>query len=265
MLHPCIGRLEKHLLAVPALVAALDEETLCKRPGPGKWSKKEILGHLVDSGLYNLQRFTKIKITRAPLEIVPYPQEELVDVNAYQEQDIHVIIDLWKNLNWQILAIWKNYSDAELAIKVSDPKFENEGDLAWWIEDYTSHMEHHFKQIFGTLYPGQSVWLATSEIALKKLAKHDQPFVTLLEHGSMYVEYYQPEKVDLQTPHDQDELYVIDAGAGIFFNNGIRHYFKKGDVLFAPAGVEHRFEQFSDDFATWVIFYGPKGGEANMG
>ncbi|MFT5765663.1 MAG: mannose-6-phosphate isomerase-like protein (cupin superfamily), partial [Saprospiraceae bacterium] len=41
----------------------------------------------------------------------------------------------------------------------------------------------------------------------------------------------------------------------------IRHIFEAGDVLFVPAGVAHRFEKFTEDFATWVIFYGPKGGE----
>ena len=77
----------------------------------------------------------------------------------------------------------------------------------------------------------------------------------------MSVEYYQPVGKDLQTPHRQDELYVVASGSGIFYNNGERHPFTSGDVLFVPAGIEHRFEDFSDDFATWVIFYGPDGGE----
>jgi mannose-6-phosphate isomerase-like protein (cupin superfamily) len=65
----------------------------------------------------------------------------------------------------------------------------------------------------------------------------------------------------LQTPHEQDELYVVFSGSGEFLLNGERMNFTAGDVLFVPAGVEHRFENFSDDFVTWVIFYGPKGGE----
>lgn len=89
-----------------------------------------------------------------------------------------------------------------------------------------------------------------------------RPFVKLLEHGSLEVEYYRPVGVDLQTPHTRDEVYVIASGRGEFFCDGERQPFEPGEVLFVPAGVEHRFEDFSDDFATWVFFYGPEGGEA---
>jgi mannose-6-phosphate isomerase-like protein (cupin superfamily) len=98
--------------------------------------------------------------------------------------------------------------------------------------------------------------------ALLKLAGSDGAlFIKLMEHGSMSVEIYRPLKTDRQTPHLQDELYVIISGTGEFFNNGERSAFVPGDLLFVPAGVEHRFENFTEDFATWVIFYGPSGGE----
>ena len=77
----------------------------------------------------------------------------------------------------------------------------------------------------------------------------------------MYVEIYKPRETDKQTPHLQDELYVVISGSGVFLNGEVRSPFQAGDILFAPAGAEHRFENFTDDFATWVIFYGPEGGE----
>jgi mannose-6-phosphate isomerase-like protein (cupin superfamily) len=83
----------------------------------------------------------------------------------------------------------------------------------------------------------------------------------LMQHGSMTLRYYGPQGPDRQTPHDQDELYVVVTGRGTFFVDGQRVAFGPGDVLFVAAGVEHRFEDFSDDFATWVVFYGPRGGE----
>lgn len=98
---------------------------------------------------------------------------------------------------------------------------------------------------------------ATLTEALEKLASEkDAQFVTLLQNNSMRVEYYAPLQVDKQTPHQQDELYIIASGSGVFFRNGERFSFKKGDVLFVPAGMEHCFEDFTDDFSTWVIFYG---------
>jgi mannose-6-phosphate isomerase-like protein (cupin superfamily) len=86
-------------------------------------------------------------------------------------------------------------------------------------------------------------------------------FIVGKAHGTMSIELYKPDKIDPQTPHLQDELYMILRGSGIFFVNGERIPFKENDVLFVPAQVEHRFENFTDDFMTWVIFYGEKGGE----
>lgn len=84
----------------------------------------------------------------------------------------------------------------------------------------------------------------------------------MMEHGSMVVRFYAPEGEDKQTPHDQDEVYVVVSGSGKFINGDQEYLFGPGDVLFAPAGAEHRFVDFSEDFETWVIFYGPEGGEA---
>lgn len=81
-------------------------------------------------------------------------------------------------------------------------------------------------------------------------------------HGSLEVRWYAPRGVDPQTPHDRDEAYVIASGDGHFRCNGVLAPCRAGDLVFAPAGAEHRFENFSEDFATWVLFYGPEGGEA---
>jgi len=87
------------------------------------------------------------------------------------------------------------------------------------------------------------------------------PSAFIFEHGTLQVKMYRPAGQDPQKPHTRDELYVIARGTGWFVNGGERHAFRTGDVLFVPAGVTHRFEEFSDDFCTWVMFYGPEGGE----
>jgi len=98
--------------------------------------------------------------------------------------------------------------------------------------------------------------------ALKSLEGVNEPFKELFKHGSLSIEIYKPNKVDLQQPHTRDELYVVVAGEGYFVNGESRKRFEQGEVLFVPAGVEHRFEDFSEDFSTWVFFYGPEGGES---
>ncbi len=87
-------------------------------------------------------------------------------------------------------------------------------------------------------------------------------FVELFKHGTLSVELYAPRGIDAQTPHSRDEIYVIAVGTGKFRQEQYADVkFVPGDVLFVPAGVEHRFVDFSDDFVTWVFFYGPEGGE----
>lgn len=102
----------------------------------------------------------------------------------------------------------------------------------------------------------------TVQEALDLLTSSGQPFLELFKHGSLSVEIYKPEEEDLQQPHDKDEIYIVLSGRGEFFNGGLVTQFEAGDFLFVPAGIEHRFLNFTEDFFTWVIFYGPKGGEA---
>ncbi|GAB3955372.1 hypothetical protein GCM10028805_42840 [Spirosoma harenae] len=101
------------------------------------------------------------------------------------------------------------------------------------------------------------------EDGLKQLQISANEFVELFTHGSLVVEYYKPDRIDKQQPHRRDEVYVITTGSGTFDHAGEKMTVKPGDLLFVPAGVTHRFENFTDDFATWVLFYGPDGGEQN--
>ena len=86
-------------------------------------------------------------------------------------------------------------------------------------------------------------------------------FVTLRERGSLTVELYRPQEVDHQQPHSRDECYVIVEGRGHFEMGDETIDFSPGDFLFVPAGMPHRFRDFGDSMMTWVMFYGPEGGE----
>lgn len=102
--------------------------------------------------------------------------------------------------------------------------------------------------------------LSTKE-ALNRLSQSDAPFLEVFKHGSLMVEMYKPDKVDYQQPHSRDEVYIIASGKGIFRYNEEEKEVRSGDFLFVKAGDVHKFLNFDDDFATWVLFYGPEGGE----
>ena len=102
----------------------------------------------------------------------------------------------------------------------------------------------------------------TVDQALREVpASKDKDYGVVLEHGTLELGYYKPHRVDSQDPHDRDEVYVVQSGSGYFVVEQERQPFGPGDALFVPAYVVHRFEDFTDDFAAWVIFYGPTGGE----
>jgi mannose-6-phosphate isomerase-like protein (cupin superfamily) len=101
-------------------------------------------------------------------------------------------------------------------------------------------------------------------IALSEAGEHlahvPEPFVVLFSRGDFSVELFAPVGVDTQKPHEQDEAYIIASGTGVFRRGEERVLFERGDFLFVAAGIPHAFEAFTDDFQTWVIFFGPKGG-----
>jgi mannose-6-phosphate isomerase-like protein (cupin superfamily) len=98
--------------------------------------------------------------------------------------------------------------------------------------------------------------------ALAKLpGEGGKRFVTLFTHGSLQLEVYAPRGFDPQKPHSRDEVYIVASGHGEYVCEATRQKFEPGDFLFAAAGEAHWFERFSDDFAVWVLFYGPEGGE----
>jgi mannose-6-phosphate isomerase-like protein (cupin superfamily) len=86
-------------------------------------------------------------------------------------------------------------------------------------------------------------------------------FVTVMQRGSIRALLSLPVSPNRQTPHAQDEVYVIVRGRGVLFHDGRRDQFEAGDFIFVAAGIEHWFEDFTDDLAVWVVFYGPPGGE----
>src|SRR3989442_83888 len=113
-----------------------------------------------------------------------------------------------------------------------------------------------------TLRSTRSFQTITAREALDKLAESARErSIALFEHGTLRTKLYAPHSADPQTPHKQDEIYVVISGIGEFVCEGERRHFGPHDFLFVRAGVEHHFENFSDDLVVWVFFYGPEGEE----
>jgi mannose-6-phosphate isomerase-like protein (cupin superfamily) len=117
------------------------------------------------------------------------------------------------------------------------------------------------RQSDNPFFAGKDPWRVTVAEAEAVPLEQGRVSALLMRHGAMTVRHYAPKGEDRQVPHDQDEVYIVISGSGFFVNGDDRVPFASGDVLFAAAGDVHRFEDFSDDFATWVVFYGPEGGE----
>lgn len=118
------------------------------KPSPEKWSRQEIMGHLVDSAMHNLKRFYDIKHQVGDYQVVRYPQNELVQLRKYNSGDWSSIFNSLKFLNLEIHNSVSQMGAEDLVKVVIDP----DGGVhtaEWLFRDYVAHFEHHIKQIFG--------------------------------------------------------------------------------------------------------------------
>ena len=144
-----LGYLRGHMAVFPAFFRNLSEERRLDRSAPGKWSRQEVLGHLADSAIHNLTRFTVIPFAPSPYIIQPYKQTELVQVNRYQELPAAHLLILWEGLNRQILYVMEGLTPQQLAMPVQ-PGYADQAThtLGWVFCDYVMHLEHHLSQIY---------------------------------------------------------------------------------------------------------------------
>ena len=143
-----LQRLADHINNVPEILQDFSVEELAHRPSPGKWSKKEILGHLIDSAINNLKRFTDIQFLPQPYKVISYRQNELVAINHYQDLPLAHLLDFWKTINQQIIYVVQNIPADKLDYPV-DPQYDN-GEmrsLGWIVCYYVAQLEDHLRQI----------------------------------------------------------------------------------------------------------------------
>jgi anion-transporting ArsA/GET3 family ATPase len=125
----------------------MSEKEISNRPLPNKWSKKEILGHLCDSAINNIERFIKIQYEEPLYVIQSYNQNHWVIVQNYQDRSLDEIVKLFQALNKQVVNIVKNIPNEKLSnlCDIGNNQYQT---LEWLIKDYLEHLEHHIhKQI----------------------------------------------------------------------------------------------------------------------
>ncbi len=148
-LQKVIDRLQEHINLAPSEFLKYPDGELRRKLAPDKWSKKELLGHLVDSAANNHHRFIKAQFIPAPMFVEGYEQNDWVRIQNYNEKDSQQLVNLWKVYNEHIIYIMQNTPEENLKIKIkAEYPYENADTLFFLMKDYVDHLEHHLKQIF---------------------------------------------------------------------------------------------------------------------
>lgn len=140
--------LENLLVSIPASYQNLSEDALLYPPAPGKWSRQQVLGHLIDSAINNLKRFTDIQLAGETYQIQAYRQDGLVEVNHYQQLPLARLLNLWGALNRQIVFVVCRIPPQKLVCRIQ-PQYDQAGikTLGWLVCDYVAHLQHHLRAI----------------------------------------------------------------------------------------------------------------------
>lgn len=121
---------------------AVSEADMSFKPSPTKWSKREILGHLIDSAQSNIRRFVAGQYEDVPR--ITYDQDKWVAITNYQQYPLADIIELWYLINKHIVAILKNTSTENAQRQVQTEKLNT---IEWLAKDYIKHLLHHLHQV----------------------------------------------------------------------------------------------------------------------
>ena len=129
--------------ALPHL-SAISDEAASTKPAPNKWSKKEILGHLIDSAANNHQRFVRLQL-QPEISLPGYDQDEWVRLNRYQQKAWSEIVTLWSAYNRHLASVIESLEGSALGHVWHAP--DGDVTLEFIASDYVRHLQHHLKQI----------------------------------------------------------------------------------------------------------------------
>ncbi len=130
--------IDQHIAALQAML----KEKMAYKPSPSKWSKKEIMGHMIDSAQNNIRRFIVSQYEDTPHII--YKQDNWVAISNYQNYDIADLVNLWYLLNKHVIVILKNMQPQ---IMQRECRTESPKTIEWLAQDYVRHLKHHLYQV----------------------------------------------------------------------------------------------------------------------
>jgi hypothetical protein len=134
-----------HLIAIiPDRLDAVDEALFRFKPSPHKWSKQEILGHLIDSATNNHQRFIRVQYEDVPL--ISYDQNKWNDLSKYNTMSREHLIHFWTLYNQHLVELIRRIPEENLQRECNTGS-GNTVTLQWLIDDYVRHLEHHLRQL----------------------------------------------------------------------------------------------------------------------
>ena len=160
----CAVRLREAIERAEPLLRGIPEEAASQRPAPGKWSPKQIIGHLIDSAANNHQRFVRAAL-QEDLVFPGYAQEDWVNLQRYDHAAWPALLALWLAYNRHIATVMTAVPDsARLKVRARHnldeiatyaPKTADDATLDYFMLDYVDHLELHLRQILGARWPGR--------------------------------------------------------------------------------------------------------------
>lgn len=138
-----IDHLERLVAEVPEVLTHVEGTTATLRPQPGKWSKKEILGHLIDSAVNNLQRFVRLQ-QDSTVRMPAYDQDRWVAIQRHRTRPWRELVFEWQVLNRHILHLLRNLDPTTLTHTWIDG---DNATLGFLVSDYVAHLRHHLEQL----------------------------------------------------------------------------------------------------------------------
>lgn len=147
MVKQVANELRQIITTYSTAFSSMPEADFSDKPNPEKWSKKEVVGHLIDSAQNNLRRFIVGQYDHVPPHIV-YDQNFWVKANGYQEMTSLDVIVLWTLVNFRICAVLENMPEGNYKKKCNTGKGNEQlYTLEWLAQDYVKHLKHHVNQV----------------------------------------------------------------------------------------------------------------------